>query len=253
MQTSRKCLQPLWFLSILALGCAETVATPAPHGASHEVPIARCDPHHPADAWQIGDLIAIPPEATAQTLRARAGGEGQSRLSWEIEAREADGRAWSAQCRAGSYLSVQHHDRTAVYSEPTAVACDLGQAGDEAFHLELTAAGADEGIGELHDRTGIVRIDRLDLAEEPGSVPQAFVLRHDGAAVAWLRTRPTAKLMVLRDLDAPRQQAVQRAALLILALDTHAAARLEGRVRLAPAWARSFAAERMVSVSGRRR
>lgn len=252
MQTTRKHLYPLWFLPILVLGCTETVATPPPQATSLEIPISRCDPREPVDAWQVGSLIAIPPEAMVLAKRGRGGNEGQSKLAWDIEAREADGSEWSARCQAGSYLSVLHRDRTAVYREPTAVACDVEQSGDEAFHLELTTDGADEGIGELRDRTGIVRIDRLDLADEPGTVPKAFVLRHDGEAVAWLRTRPTAKLMVVRDLDTPRQQAVARAALLILALDTHAAARLEGQVRLAPTWARSYVPERLVSSSRRR-
>lgn len=240
------------FLCSLGLlpACSSSVATPTILGQVREVPVERGDPQDEGDPWRVGSLLAIPP-ALHHDRRGPGGGvEASDRLSWDVSVSEADGRTWMAECLASSYMSMGK-GTTPGYREPTAVTCDVKRHGDEAFRLELTNAGKNRGIGALADGSGRVTLDRTDRPEDPARVPDSFLIQHDGLSVGYLRTRPIPRLFVVQDLDPMRQRAVERMALLTLALDAHAARRFRGPALLPPTWARSDSPENVVMGSAR--
>jgi hypothetical protein len=240
------------FLSCLGLlpACSSALVTPPILGQVREVPVERGDPQDEGDPWRVGHLLAIPPSLHHDRHGPSGGLEASDRLTWDLSVSEPDGRNWMAECLASSYMSIGK-GKVPGYREPTAVTCDVRRHGDEAFRLELTNAGSNKGIGALQDGSGRVTLDRADRPEDPGRVPDSFVVKHDGLAVGFLRTRPVPRLFVVKDLDPMRERAVERMALLTLALDAHAAKRFRGAALLPPNWARSDSPENVVMGSAR--
>lgn len=240
-----RALASLSCLTLLATaGCAEQVVTPAILGSVQEVPIERPNPRDSADdlanaRWRVGSMRANVPIAEDQPHNVGLHNPPGVYKAWNVQAEEATKRPWTAACMASSYMSQAKVGAAIAFAEPTAVVCDVAQHGDEAFHLELTNAGPDRGIGRLHDPSGVVTIDRAERPWELTRVPDSFLLRHDGVAVAWLRTRPAPRLFVVPGLDRYRQTAIERAAMLTLALDTHAARQFRGTALQPALWARS--------------
>ncbi len=229
----------------LASGCAENFVVPTVLGQVREVPIERGDPADTGQPWTVGKLLAIPPALHHDRRSGTATREASDLLTWDVSVSEPDGRVWLAECQASSYMSMAKQG-VAGYQEPTAVACDVRQHGDEAFKLELTNAGSNKGIGALEDGSGRVTLDRAQRPEDPTRVPETFLIKHDGLAVGWLKTRPRPRLFVLQDLDPMRERAVERLVMLTIALDTHAARRFRGTALLPPIWARSDSPENVV-------
>lgn len=229
----------------LSSGCAENFVVPTVLGQVREVPIERGDPDDAGEPWKVGKLLAIPPSLHRDRRNATGSREASDRLTWDLSVSEPDGRVWMAECQAASYMSVAKRD-VAGYQEPTAVACDVRQHGDEAFKLELTNAGSNKGIGVLEDSSGRLTLDRAQRPEDPTRVPETFLVKHDGLAIAWLKTRPRPRLFVLKDLDPMRERAVERLAILTIALDTHAARRFHGTALLPPTWARGESPDNVV-------
>lgn len=198
--------------------------------------------------WRLGAIFASAPKA----LVDGAGDEQDlvacrkttAGLTWTLVAREADGHAWRASCRGSAYqVAAQVDDCGARLAEPTAVECRLeGLAAapqPHGFRLELANTGPDAAVGRLVDASGTVHLDRAVDTDDVTAVPDRFVLRHGTRAVAWLQTRPMPRLVMLRDVAPELAQAVERAALLALALDAHSARQFRGPLAWPASWARS--------------
>lgn len=240
-----------WLCSVVFIvGCSAAAQAPPDPGDVREVQVSTGARGDGPGLWRIGATFASTPRATfegagdEQDLMACR--ETTAGLTWSLVAREADGLAWRALCRGSAYQAVERPDGCgARLVQPTAVECRLeglaAAAQPQGFRLELTNLGPDAGIGRLVDAAGTVDVDRMAAPEDAADVPDRFVLRHAGIAIGWLETRPTPRLLVRRDLAPGHAQAAERAALLALALDAHAARRLRGTVAWPAAWARSAA------------
>ena len=221
-------------------GCAEILALPPVVGGLREVHVERPPAGDAETPWRVGAITALPPTPLDEVQPGRGDESASVVQIWDVIAAEPHGVVWQAACIASSYLTRTVAGHVATYRNPTAVVCDLRRHADEGFRFELTRSGSTYGVGRTRDTGGsVVTFDRAEGPADGMEVPTEFFLRIEGRSVGWLRTRPTPRLFVLRDLDPQRQRAVERATLLALALDVRAARWLTGAAQLPAPWARS--------------